>query len=1124
MEISISGRGVSCALHKAVSPQLLLVMKLIVVMITVGCLQVSARTFSQTVSLSGKNLPLTTVFSDIERQTGLSFFFNMALIKDTKPVTLELHDVSLETALHAALRGESLDFYQAGKTVFIIKKVVPSPANVEPALSNDKILTITGRVINEREESMPGASVAVKGTNKGTLTNEKGEFELKGVAAGAIIEISYLGYQRKEVSVASESALTVRLAIATNKLDEAQVIAYGKTSARLSTGDVTTVGAATIQEQPVTNPLQALAGRVPGLFISQTTGFAGAGMSVQIMGQSSVKSGTDPLYVVDGVPYTAQTIRTITYTMGGIYTTSSPLSFLNPGDIESISVLKDADATAIYGSRAASGAILITTKKGRPGRTLVDLNLQNGIGNDTRRLKLLNREQYLSMRREAFRNDGIAKFGATDYDVNGTWDSTRSTDWQKALLSGNAQYTDLQGDVSGGTVNSQILVGGNFHRETTIFSNQFADEKGTVHFNTRNTSSNQKFYCQLNGSYQFDQNHLPYTDLTGLAPFLAPDAPALKNADGSLNWAPDANGNSTWANPLANNYVQSILKTNNLVSNAILSYQFVTGLEAKVSAGYTNLQTNESLESPILAVAPENRSSPSNRYSLFANYNINSWIVEPQVSYKHLLAGGQIESVVGGTIEHENRFGQTITARGFNTDQQLGDIGAATTLTGATNAAAIYKYAAAFGRINYNWRNKWIVNLTARRDGSSRFGSANQFHNFGSAAAAWVFSESKIIQRLSRVVSFGKLSANYGTTGNDQIGDYQFLSLYRPPLNVATAYQGATGLLPTGFTNPYLEWEETRKMRWAVDLGFFRDRILISAAYFLNRSSNELLLYKLPSVTGFTNITKNFPATIQNSGWELTVNTANIKGNKFSWSTSVNMTVPYNKLVSFPGLISSSYASSLVIGQPVNVSKVLNLIGVNPLTGLYQFADGHGNPTQAPNFSTDKTALINPNPRFYGGVQNSFSYRGWQMDIFFQFVKQEGSNNFGRIGNYPGKFSSSGSYGNQPTVVLHRWQIPGDNATIQLFSTQSNSNFVYASALSNAIWSDASYIRLKNLSLSWQMPDPWRKKAQLQDFRIFAQGQNLLTITKYLGLDPETPSSLILPPLRVITIGVRLVL
>jgi TonB-dependent starch-binding outer membrane protein SusC len=429
---------------------------------------------------------------------------------------------------------------------------------------------------------------------------------------------------------------------------------------------------------------------------------------------------------------------------------------------------------------------------------------------------------------------------------------------------------------------------------------------------------------------------------------------------------------------------------------------------------------------------------------------------------------------------------------------------------------SVYKYNAVFGRINYNYRDKYIVNLTARRDGSSRFGSENQFHNFGSAAIAWLFSNEKFVKNIP-FLSFGKLRASYGTTGNDQIGDYQFMNLYQTVTNIRTPYRGITGIQPTGLPNPYLEWEETRKLQMGIDLSFFTEKVIIAVNYFRNRSSNQLLSYNLPRTTGFSNIVAfNFPATVQNSGWEFAFNSVNVTTKDFKWNMGINLTLPKNKLIAFPNLSTSSYVSDLVIGKPITLAVLYHYLQVDPSIGLYQFVGKDDMPTSSPDFSTDRMQTKNTSPEFFGGIQNSFYYKGFELDFLFQFVKQIGPNYM--FGNIPGQ-----GFTNQPIYVLNRWKKAGDEADIQKYSTGSDVNplLAYLGIISSdAAYSDASYIRLKNLSLSWQLPVKWQKKIHLRNSKVFVQGQNLITITNYKGLDPETKSSTTLPPLRVLSAGV----
>jgi hypothetical protein len=541
-------------------------------------------------------------------------------------------------------------------------------------------------------------------------------------------------------------------------------------------------------------------------------------------------------------------------------------------------------------------------------------------------------------------------------------------------------------------------------------------------------------------------------------------------------------------------------------------------LELKSSFGYTNLQTNELLTSPLIAQRPERRPT-AKRGATYTNNSVISWIMEPQVNYNRVDGKGKLGVVVGATIQQKNSNGFSWGGSGYNSDQALADINSASSVVVRSTVISVYKYNGLYGRINYNWQDKYIVDLTARRDGSSRFGPQSQFHNFGSAGVAWLFAQENFVRNNFPILSFGKLRASFGTTGNDQIGDYQFLNLYVPyTQNVGTPYQNTASLIVNSLPNPYLQWEETRKLQSGIDLGLFKDRVLFTANYAYNRSSNQLLTYLLPTITGFGGIAENFPATVQNTAWEFTLSAMNIRTKNFTWSSSLNLTIPRNKLVAFPNLDKSSYSKSLFIGQPVSIIQAYHFLGVNDTTGEYQFADFHGNTTNSPDYYKDRTALINTLPKFYGGFQNSFSYKGVQLDFLFQFVKQLGPNYF--FGLYPGTKAV-----NQPVSVLNRWQKAGDQTRIQRYNSDfALSNSWFNATQSDAGFSDASYIRLKSLSLSWQLPEKWRQKAHLQNGRVYVHGENLLTFTNYKGMDPENKSAYynMLPPLRVLTIGLQI--
>jgi TonB-linked SusC/RagA family outer membrane protein len=1105
-------------------------MKCFLIITICSFLHVSAATPLQAqITINVKNATLKDVMREIKRQSHYTFLFSDEILKDARPVSVSLKNAGIEKVLEECFADQPFGYVLKGETILITRK----EGEKEAADPQQQTNGINGMILDENDNPLTGASVIVKGTKTGTTTNNEGKFALRRVDEKSIVEVSFIGFETQELDLSKNwetitrgfNSFRISLKRREGQLDEIQVIAYSKTTTRLQTGNVSSIKGAEINKQPVSNPLLALEGQIPGLFITQASGVPGAGVNVQIQGQNSIRNGNDPFYVIDGVPFISQLLPNIgsaSFLFGSTGSSGSPFNFINPADIESISVLKDADATAIYGSRAANGAILITTRKGKAGNITTNINMQTGWGKVVNKMNLLNTRQYLQMRHEALSNDGNMP-GATDYDINGTWDTTRYTDWQKELIGKTAQYTTGSASISGGSTSTQYIVGATYHRETTVFPGDLSDHKASLHFNINSASANNKLRLQFSGNYLNDNNRIIGRDLTQTALQTPPDAPTLYKADGSVNWAPDALGNSTWPNPVAYLDNKYKIKTSNLLGNLLLSYQILPGLEIKSSFGYTNLQSNEVYLAPLTATAPDRRPY-TQRYARFVNNNINSWLIEPQASYNRNIGNGILDVLIGGTLQQNNSNGLQMFGYGYNNDLVLEDIKSAPNVLILSTTNSIYKYNAAFGRLNYNWNGKYLGSINIRRDGSSRFGSENLFHNFASVAGAWIFSNEEFLKKNIHVISFGKLRASYGTTGNDQIGDYQFLSLYAPPLyGVTIPYQGTKALVPSRLPNPFLQWEETRKLNLGIDIGFIDDRILLNANYTNNRSSNQILAYSLPIITGFQSISKNFPATVQNTGWEFSLNTINIKQKKFRWTSNLNLTIPRNKLLAFPNLAASSYASTLDVGKPITEIKLFHYLGVDPATGLFQFSDINGHPTSTPDNIKDLSASINPAPKFYGGFKNSFSLNGFELDIFLQFVKQVAPNYmFGSA--IPGAYVP-GSTGNQPASVLDRWRKPGDIASQQRYNSDFSLSTQYYDAISsNGGWSNASYIRVKNVSLSWEIPEKWRKKSYLQNCRLYVQGQNLFTITNYTGMDPENYSITSLPPLRVITIGAQVTL
>jgi TonB-linked SusC/RagA family outer membrane protein len=1097
--------GVKMPQHAHFKPhKIFLVMKLTVFLITIACIQVSAAAFSQKISLKEKNVSLNQVLTQIQQQSGYEFFYNVSAVKQAGTVSVDLHDVSVQTALAEVFKDKPFEFHIEDQTI-IIKEKELSLIDKEKAFF--ALFTVSGKVEDETGQPLPGVTVKIKGTGDATATDKNGAYTLTVPDDKTVVSFSFIGYETIELAAKDiQAGSVIRLKATQTNLQEVVVgTGYFKVKQELSTSNITKITSEVFENQPVSDPMQALEGRVPGLQVSQVSGLPGANINILLRGKNSLANGNVPLYIINGVPFLGTTISekgTATALNSANNAGMSPFSTLSVGDIESIEILKDADATAIYGSRGANGVILITTKQGKAGSTRVDANVNNGWGTVPHTLQLLNTQQYLQMRHEALKNDGSTP-GSTDYDFNGSWDTTRYTDWQKKLIGGTARFTNAQLSLSGGTANTQFLVGGTYNYLSTVFPGSLNDQKVTGNVNINHHSDNQKFHAQFSSFYTNDNNTLPTVDLTSMIT-LPPDAPALYKSDGSLNFQ-----SGTFSNPLAYTLKTANAITNTLNSNLNLSYEFLPGLQIKTGLGYTRMQMEQTTIIPGISNYNPSVNSRSNQFSL---NDFSGYIIEPQLTYGKKLGKGKLDILVGSTFQSNTQHTQFLTASGFSSDALIPNRQLASSLSINDDNSSNYRYNSLYGRIGYNWDNKYLLNLTARRDGSSRFGPGNQFGNFGSVGAGWIFSKEHWMDNVSWL-SFGKLRGSYGTVGNDQIPDYQYLSSYSA---TGANYQNTAGLVPSRIASPYYAWELTKKLEAGLDLSFFKDRIQLTADWYRSQSGNQLVGQRLASIAGFTSLQANLPALVQNTGWEFQLNTTNVRSGQFRWNSAFNISIPKNKLVSFPGLANSPYSQSYVVGQSLYLKYLLHYTGLDPNTGLYTFEDtNHDGTIDGSELQLIKSVA----QQYFGGFQNSFSYKGWSLDVFFQFVKQTGFDYYSTANVFPGSFNT----GNVPTYFLNRWQKPGDITTTGRFTTGNGAGAFSWYYLESSDYTivDASFIRLKNVSLSYDLPVSWQKKLSLSRAQIYLQAQNLFTITGYKGLDPET-QGLSLPPLRMITLGLKL--
>jgi len=966
------------------------------------------------------------------------------------------------------------------------------------AKMQQQTLQVSG-TITDVNGALPGVSITVKGKPSGTVTGLNGKYTIE-VASNDILVFSFLGYKTAIISVDGRSQIDVQLQEDMTALQEVQINAgYYSVKDSERTGSISKITSSAIEKQPVSNILETMQGRMAGVNITQTTGTPGGGFEIQIRGKNSIRSnGNSPLYIIDGVPYASEPIGTGDNSQA-FPTLPSPLNSINPSQIESVEVLKDGDATAIYGSRGANGVILITTKKGKMGKTRFTSSFSSGVGSVTRFFDLLNTEQYIAMRLEAFDNDSITP-KPWDYDLT-QWDQTKYTDWQKELLGGKANITDLQASVTGGSESTQFLLSAHYNKQTTILPGDFAYEKGGVQLNVNHESENKKFKTNVSAGYTVQGNNQPQFDFFREALLIAPNAPELYNANGSLNWE-----NNTFNNPLRNLEASSETSTNDMIANIQMSYQLNDALELKSSFGYTSLTNKIIVISPSTQYNPAWGLTPQQvSFQIPSRFDRKSWIVEPQLNWNKSIGKGTLNALIGATFQSQKDNQLAQYAFGFTSDALIYNLASASNVITLSSNESEYNYQAFFARINYSLKEKYLLNLTGRRDGSSRFGPGKQFANFGAIGAAWIFSKENLFNN-NRILSFGKIRTSFGITGSDQIGNYQYLDTYE---STGNNYNGSIGLQPTRLFNPKYAWETNIKFEVALEIGIFNDRLFFTTGWYNNKSSNQLIGLPLPGTTGFSSLQANLDATVQNKGFEFTLRSVNFETKDFNWTTNINLTMAQNKLLKFPNLEGSTYANQLVIGEPLNIQKVYHFTGVDPQTGIYTFEDVNGDGLLTVD---DKKTIMDFNPEYFGGLQNTLKYKNWQLDFLFQFVKQINLN----ATRY---FGRQGSQANQPTTILNHWQQPGDIAPYQIYTTGVNSAAVKAYSKysqSDGAISDASFARLKNISLSYKLP------LKDVDCKLFFEGQNVLTFTKYQGADPEFTSLGFSPPLKIVTAGLQL--
>jgi TonB-linked SusC/RagA family outer membrane protein len=973
------------------------------------------------------------------------------------------------------------------------------------AMAQDRV--VSGRVTSSTDGSpLPGVSVVVKGTTIGSSTDTDGRYQVS-VSGTPTLVFTFIGFTTREVAVGTNTTVNVQMAEDVRALGEVVVVGYGTQEKRDVTGSIASIKAEDIQRTPSPSFETALQGRTAGVQIEQQNGKLGQGIKVRVRGSSSVSAGNEPLYVIDGIPMTTNVPNN-----NGVPT--NPLADLNPNDIASIEVLKDASASAIYGSRAANGVVLITTKRGDTGATKFNIGYFTGVSKPTDKREFLNAEQYIELLTEAATNtDNLFYDGDPVYVpfVNGRLRAysagkdpgTFDTDWQDEVFQdGSVNQTDFS--ATGGNEKTRFYVGLSHGVQNGILiKNRFEKSGGRINLDHQATD---KFSLGLNFNLTRTINDRLSNDNAFSTPMqivaLPPITPAIDPRSGQISGALDPNtGNPNtnfpvYYNPLLNAIDASYTTTTyRNLGNVFASYKILSNLTFRSEFGLDLLNQREEAYYGRLTV--RNLGTPRglgvNAYAQIVNYTTNNFFnYSTSFAEEH-----NVDAVVGMSYQESNITSNTITGQQFPSNAYR-NLTSAAEITDGASFASDYAFLSYFARVNYKFRDRYLLGLSGRVDGSSRFGENEKYGFFPAISAGWILTEESFLQDANYLSSL-KLRASYGITGNAEIGAFgqtPSLGLYN-----AADYGAVPGQVPFQLANPDLKWEETAQLDFGIDFGFINNRVSGELDYYIKKTSDLLLNVNLPGTTGFRTQIQNV-GKLENKGIELTLNTENIVGD-FQWSTNLNFSRNRNKITDLQGqIIEGGYVNRAVEGQPLGVFFTKEYAGVDPDNGdaLYykntQNSDGSIDRSTTADYDEAEDVVVgDPNPSFIAGVTNNFAFKGFDLSVLFQGV-------FGNeIYNGAGVYMSANAdwFDNQTIDQLERWQNPGDITDVPQARIAGGNGTGESSR-----WiSDGSYVRLKNLTFGYTLPQTFTKRFKVDKLRIYAIGQNLLTFTDYKGWDPE---------------------
>lgn len=1060
------------------------------------------------ITLSVQNITLTQFFNAIEKQSNYKFMYRDIGIPTDSDVTIAVTRKPIDEVLHQILSPRSLSYSIDGIKISVTKASVKSGQKTPRQ--------ITGNVVDEKGEPIIGANISVKGTTNGTISNLDGNFNLNA-SEGQTLLITYLGYFAKEQTISSGSTYKIIMIENMHDLDEVVVIGYGSMKKSDLTGSVATVNNASIVQRPVASAVQGMQGRVAGVQVVQPSGAPGVEPYVRIRGSNSIQYGNDPLYVVDGFPVAAGT----------------GLTFLNPNDIETMTILKDASATAIYGSRGANGVVVVTTKKGTSGRTHVNYEYYYGAQSVIKKLDLLNAKEFATLSRlfwSRFRKGSLISRAYKPEEIDKMGEGT---DWQDAIFRSSAPVQSHNISISGGSEKTRFTMSGNyFDQDGVVINSKY--QKGTVGMTVDHTANSRfKMGASIFTSYQYNQS-IPYntggTNSCGVidgALFAAPTLP-VKYEDGTYSNQEDVwNKQGIFLSPMLQNPVQmayerqSNSNSTRVLGNGFASYEIINGLTLKVSIGADINNRRENYYVPSYFI---NQKTSKGTASISQAQRIN-WVNENTLTYiKTIHKKHHLNALIGFTSQQERTDGLSAGSTQFVSDNtgyyNLG-LGADAFFPGSSFSR--WSMASFLGRINYDYDNRYLLTISARYDGSSRFGSNNKFGFFPSAAIAWRASQEAFLKEVEWLSDL-KIRGSYGRTGNQEIPLYQNVQVYSQGGIAVIGNSIVPGIIPGSMVNPNLKWETTDQYDAGFDISFFNSRLTFAADYYYKKTTDLLYPVSVPRQSGYTTILKNV-GSVQNQGVELSLN-ANLGNKDFQWNGSMNFSLNRNRVLKLgggdrffaPGIggvlqPNGSAANIIMEGQP------LGMFWGNIFDGLWQteeeYEAGHmkNNTNSGPGFENyrdidgngvfeegvDETIVGNPHPDFEFGFNNTFKYRHFDLSFFLNGVVGNDILNVNKI-----ELTTQINGMNGLKIYKEAWDGPGTSNTIAKIDRHDGRSGVFANRVSTNYLEDGSFIRLRNLTLGYTLP----KKAVpfLSNLRVYLSGENLFTITGYTGYDPEVSS------------------